>query len=845
MGGPARSLLKPGLWLAAGIVTTTAIAIVDVLAPESEVPLLAIVLGAFVAAFGATTFGTGTVALYSLAAAVGIGAAEDQIGETGHTIRMIAIVVLGCAAVALTQIRISRDRELDEARPGIAEAQRLRIALDAGEMGTWSWDRATSRVEWDDRLESIFGVEPGTFDNTFASWVALLHPDDRDDTLAALNDAIERLAPFRFDHRVTWADGSEHWVEGRGEPVVDAAGQVVGAAGVAIGIDARRQAEAERTELLEAEREARARAEASGNALRRLSELTLTLSGATTVDEIAVAAVRNGTAALGARYGWFATVDEATDELVTRADEGYTAELITTYRRVPLDTPIAGTEALRIGGPIFIESADDRRERFPHFVETGIHGSFAIVPIAHGHGGRGVLSFGYPDARPFSEEDRRYVAAVIEACAQALQRASLFEAEQASRGRLRTLLELSETLAGLDDPDAVLATTARFAADRIGRFASVYVSEPEGLRPVTTVHADAILDPVVEKLAALGIDARRLAERAVAEPTGTLVQRLSEEQWAQAPEDVQELLATLHPTAIMVVAMRVSGRTRGVIAIGHDQSVGFSASDLELAADMGRQTASAHERATLWQASQERFEAEHYMVQLLQSSIVPEQLPDIAGAELAALYQPATAGVDIGGDWYDVFEHHGAVTLVVGDVAGHGVEAASLMGRVRNAFRAYAVDDDDPGSLLQKVDDLLHAFEEHAMVTAVVVRYEPSTGDVAWARAGHLPPLLCDGGGGIRFLDDVNSPPLGTLADGFKTARARLGPGSLLMLYTDGLVERRDCILDAGLDWLADRVREKHTEPLDILCRSLADEPFVAYPSGDDMCVLALRATVK
>jgi serine phosphatase RsbU (regulator of sigma subunit) len=324
-----------------------------------------------------------------------------------------------------------------------------------------------------------------------------------------------------------------------------------------------------------------------------------------------------------------------------------------------------------------------------------------------------------------------------------------------------------------------------------------------------------------------------------------VVTRTSESEWKSLPVDVQRMLAILHPTSIMVIPMKISGRTRGVLVIGHDRVAAFSGSDVELATDVGRRTASAHERATLWQASQQRFEAEHQMVEVLQRSIVPERLPDIPGTELAAVYRPADVTIDVGGDWYDAFERDGAITLIVGDVAGHGIEAATLMGRVRNAIRAYAAEDDDPGTLLARVDQLLHTFEEHTMVTAVVVRYEPTTGDVAWSRAGHLPPLLCDGGGGIRFLDDVNSPPLGTLARGFETARARLGPGSLLVRYTDGLVERRDCILDAGLDWLATRVRETHTQGLDTLCRSLADDPFVPHPSGDDICVLAIRAATQ
>ena len=116
------------------------------------------------------------------------------------------------------------------------------------------------------------------------------------------------------------------------------------------------------------------------------------------------------------------------------------------------------------------------------------------------------------------------------------------------------------------------------------------------------------------------------------------------------------------------------------------------------------------------------------MVEVLQESIVPERLPEIDGVELAAVYRPADVIVDVGGDWYDAFTvDDGPLVLVVGDVAGHGIEAASLMGRVRNGLRAYAVDGSDPAVLLRRVHELLRALDPDSMVTAVVACYRPDT----------------------------------------------------------------------------------------------------------------------
>ena len=128
------------------------------------------------------------------------------------------------------------------------------------------------------------------------------------------------------------------------------------------------------------------------------------------------------------------------------------------------------------------------------------------------------------------------------------------------------------------------------------------------------------------------------------------------------------------------------------------------------------------------------------------------------------------------------------------------------------------------------------------MVTAFVARYDPATGLMSWSRAGHPPPLLVAPDGDTRFLDDVNGAPLGTMAREYRTATTRLDPGALIVCYTDGLVERRDRILDDGLAWLDERVREyTGATALATLCDKLVDDPFVPHPSPDDICVVALR----
>src|SRR5262249_27604975 len=180
-----------------------------------------------------------------------------------------------------------------------------------------------------------------------------------------------------------------------------------------------------------------------------------------------------------------------------------------------------------------------------------------------------------------------------------------------------------------------------------------------------------------------------------------------------------------------------------VLSMGDDRPEGLNPGGVELAVDIGRRGGSALERAQLWQDHQQRFEAEHRIAGHLQSTVIPDRLPELPGVQLAAAYRPAEVGVDVGGDWYDAFTtDDGAIVVAVGDVPGPRGEPASLMGRVRNALRAYAFEDSDPAHILLRVHQLVRAQDGPAMVTAFVARHVPGSNEMAWSRAGHPPPVL-------------------------------------------------------------------------------------------------------
>jgi len=208
---------------------------------------------------------------------------------------------------------------------------------------------------------------------------------------------------------------------------------------------------------------------------------------------------------------------------------------------------------------------------------------------------------------------------------------------------------------------------------------------------------------------------------------------------------------------------------------------------------------------------------------------------------LAARFVPGGAGVDVGGDWYDVLEtEDGRIGVAIGDVAGRGVPAASLMGQLRNALRAYAFEAHSPAIALQHLNRLACSRDGVVMATLIYLVLDPSSGLVRLASAGHLPPLQATPDGSTTYLERGRSLPLG-VAPGttYSEAEYMFEPGSTLLLYTDGLVEKRGAPIDDGLAALARSIGESHGEDLEALC----DRLLATVPGGeDDVALLALQS---
>ena len=314
-------------------------------------------------------------------------------------------------------------------------------------------------------------------------------------------------------------------------------------------------------------------------------------------------------------------------------------------------------------------------------------------------------------------------------------------------------------------------------------------------------------------------------------------------RWTRAhPEDSEDLLASwveaLGEQRVWEREYRLrrhDGRYRWIVDRGVPRFEGG-----RFAGYIGTAT-DIHERKLMEERLREVYEREHRVAETLQRSLLPERLPEIEGVSLAARYLPAGRGTEVGGDWYDAIELPGGkVALVVGDVVGHGLRAAAAMGQLRNACRAYALVDPSPVEVLSRINRLLASSGEGTMATMLFLVLDRQSDELTWSSAGHPPALLLEAQG-PRFLEGGRSVPVGA-ADpvSFREERSVLGEEATLLLYTDGLVERRDVGLDDRLAQLAAAASASGGE-LDQVCDQILSGVLGNAEPADDVALLAVR----
>jgi len=322
-----------------------------------------------------------------------------------------------------------------------------------------------------------------------------------------------------------------------------------------------------------------------------------------------------------------------------------------------------------------------------------------------------------------------------------------------------------------------------------------------------TLSLDQILSLVAERareiigakqaVASLAVDADRIAglDALVCESNRPL--RLDQRQLEDHPRGpVRSVTATSQELPrgwLGAPLISRTGQNLGLLRLSDRHEGDFTSDDEAMIVQLAQLTSASIENALA-------FAREHDLSAALQQSLLPDALPEVAGLDVAARYLPGTADVEVGGDFYDVLQVSATeVALVIGDVAGHDVRAAITMGRTRHALHAYALEDSDPVSVLSRLNRF-GSQEPDTFITALYALLDLTTGTVRMVNAGHPPALLVDGTGGGSFLACEPYPPIGVRArPDYREVVAVLPEGSTIVLYTDGLVERRGEDLEVGL----------------------------------------------
>jgi len=388
--------------------------------------------------------------------------------------------------------------------------------------------------------------------------------------------------------------------------------------------------------------------------------------------------------------------------------------------------------------------------------------------------------------------------------------------------KLRDIQAITDSALSRLDAESLLTELLERTKDVLGADTAVVLLLDHAARELVAT-ASSGLDEEVRQGVRVALGAG-FAGRVAAERQPVILDRVDESTV------VNPILAARGITNLMGVPMIVGGRLLGVMHVGSLTGRRFAAEDvalLQLAADRAAAAVSGVQART-----------DRIAAGALQRSLLPSALPEVDGAELAARFL-AGQGV-IGGDWYDVFFlPSGELSMVVGDVAGSGLPAAVIMGRMRSALRAYALETTDPAEVLARLDRKMQHFEPGALATVLYAVLDPSLQTARISAAGHLPPVLAVPGHSGELVDV--SPDLLIGADATTERRATtisIPPGGLLCMCTDGLVERREYPLDEGLDRLCKSVQPG---PAKAACAAVMAALVGNEAVRDDIAVLVLH----
>jgi PAS domain S-box-containing protein len=639
-----------------------------------------------------------------------------------------------------------------------------RDALVAAGVGVWDWDLTTGELYWDPQTAVLHGFAPDTFDGRLETFFERVHPDDLGPLQATIQAAVDAGGPFQAEFRVSHPDGSTRWVEGRGGAVTDAAGRTVRMVG--LGIDT--------THLVQP------RAQVA-RTLEHVSDGLLVLD-----------------------HNWQVTFANAT-----------AAQLLGR----PLDDIVGGD---------FREPSSDGSlwARYRTVMET--------QQPEHFEAWYGPLG-GWFEVRALPAPDSLtlYFRNVDAERAARVERERLLDEQAHQLALAQRLQDLTAGLAqALTIRDVSRSVLEHVRAALDAHYAGLALLE-EGRAALTFVTLEELPGPVQQAWASVSLSQRVPLTECV-RANRPIFHASAEDFVADVPE-ADTTIALTGSAAFANLPLPGAHGVIGALSASWPEPRRFSDDDRRFLATVAAQCAQAIERARL-------YERQQTVANALQQAVLPDRLPPVPGVALAARYEPTPleVAVHVGGDWYDAFLlTDGRLGFAVGDVCGHGLGAAAIMGTLRNALRAYAFEGRDPAEVVAALNDLLTATSDRELATAV---YGVLDGDaLTWCGAGHPPLAVVDAGGAARLLGGNTGPLLGLPGSRYRTQQLRLAPGDTLVAFTDGLVEHRSWGLDEAFEHLTAVLARHAVLGVDDLCDALVRHGRDGRPQEDDACVLVLR----
>ncbi|MBB3674679.1 SpoIIE family protein phosphatase [Modestobacter versicolor] len=668
--------------------------------------------------------------------------------------------------------------------PGEARRALLDLAVTAAGVGMFDWVLAADDLGWDERLIELFGYDPATFDQAFAAFTDRVHPEDVDRVTGLLQDAVDTVGEYSAEYRVVLPDGGIRWLAARGRALADEAGRTVRVIGAAWDVTERR-----------AEQE-------------RIAQI---------VDSMAVG---------------FIAVDH--DWVITHVNTE--AERITGYPREQL-----------LGRDLW--------DQFSAAVGTEFERSYRRAAAT---GQTQALDAYYPEPLDVWVEVRAVPGPAglalhfVDITARAL---AVQQAERAA-AREQLLSRITEELAGTLDADDAATRLARLITPAVADWCIVTLIEDtsaagdrRGLRTAASWHTDPAMRDTVEayaqsRLSVMDDDAIVVRALRTGQPQHLPTGAAGFAEDMLAPGLARDLVDVLAPEAVLV--MPLPGRTGpvGLLTVCNGARRGpFSPEDLVSIRHVAARAGLVLDNARLYR--QQRDLAEGFQRSLLTAPPQPDHL------QIVVRYVPAAQAAEVGGDWYDAFlQPAGATVLVIGDVVGHDTQAAAAMGQIRTVVRTLgAHDDDGPAAVVAQADQVMHALQSAILATAVVARLEQTDDEhdqgltrLRWSNAGHPPPLVLTPDGQVELLATERADlllgvdPSTTRRESVITVQRE----TVVLLYTDGLVERRSEDLDHGLARLQAIVAELAGRDLDELVDEVLDRMLPAIPD-DDVALIAVR----